>query len=108
MMMSSMRPTEWGMLILLSIFWGGSFFFVEIALRDFQPFTVVFLRVALAALILLGVGVLGEVIRILEYTGMGCIFLGLILIDGRVLNWIRKRLNIGPQIGYHLNIQKGK
>lgn len=53
--MSSMKPTEWGMLILLSIFWGGSFFFTEIALRDFQPFTVVFLRVTLAALILIGV-----------------------------------------------------
>jgi len=50
-----MKPTEWGMLILLSIFWGGSFFFTEIALRDFQPFTVVFLRVTLAALILTGV-----------------------------------------------------
>jgi drug/metabolite transporter (DMT)-like permease len=50
-----MKPTEWGMLILLSIFWGGSFFFTEIALRDFQPFTVVFLRVTLAALILSGV-----------------------------------------------------
>ena len=53
--MSSMKLTEWGMLIILSIFWGGSFFFVEIALRDFQPFTVVFLRVTLAALILIGV-----------------------------------------------------
>lgn len=53
--MSSMKPTEWGMLILLSIFWGGSFFFVEIALHDFQPFTLVFLRVTLAALILIGV-----------------------------------------------------
>ena len=40
--MGSMKPTEWGMLILLSIFGGGSFFFVEIALRDFQPFTLVF------------------------------------------------------------------
>jgi drug/metabolite transporter (DMT)-like permease len=55
MKMSSMKPSEWGMLILLSIFWGGSFFFVEIALRDFRPFTVVFLRVTLAALILIGV-----------------------------------------------------
>ena len=53
--MSSIKPTEWGMLILLSIFWGVSFFFTEIALRDFQPFTVVFLRVTMAALILLGV-----------------------------------------------------
>ena len=53
--MSSMKPNEWGMLVLLSIFWGGSFFFVEIALRSFQPFTVVFLRVTIAAVILLGV-----------------------------------------------------
>lgn len=51
--MSSMKPSEWAMLVLLSIFWGGSFFFVEIALRGFQPFALVFLRVTIAALILL-------------------------------------------------------
>lgn len=51
--MGSMKPTEWGMLTLLSVFWGGSFFFTEIALRDFKPFTLVFLRVTLAALILI-------------------------------------------------------
>jgi drug/metabolite transporter (DMT)-like permease len=50
--MNSMKPSEWGMLMLLSAFWGGSFFFVEIALRDFQPFTIVSLRVTLAALTL--------------------------------------------------------
>ncbi len=160
--MSSMKPSEWAMLVLLSIFWGGSFFFVEIALRSFQPFTLVFLRVVLAALILvgvvylsgqrlpssprlwgayvvmgalnnaipfslivwgqtqiesgvasilngtapiitvllvtflipvrallLGVGVLGEVITIMEYAGMGCIFLGLMVIDGRVLEMLK-------------------
>lgn len=53
--MASMKPIEFGMLILLSIFWGGSFFFVEVALRGFDPFTLVFLRVAIAALILFGV-----------------------------------------------------
>jgi hypothetical protein len=57
---------------------------------------------------LLGTGVLGEVIRVLEYTGMGCIFLGLMLIDGRVLNGIRKRLNFEKQTGYQPDIQKGK
>ena len=35
--------------------------------------------------LLLGIGVLGEVIHILEYAGMGGIFMGLIVIDGRVL-----------------------
>ena len=53
--MGSMKPKEWGLLIILSLFWGGSFFFIEIALRDFQPFTLVFLRVSIAALILVGV-----------------------------------------------------
>ena len=53
--MSSMKPKEWWLLIILSMCWGGSFFFVEVALPDFQPFTLVFLRIAIAALILVGV-----------------------------------------------------
>jgi drug/metabolite transporter (DMT)-like permease len=47
-----MKPVEWGMLIVLSVIWGASFFFIEIALRDFHPFTVVFFRVATAAAVL--------------------------------------------------------
>lgn len=43
--------------------------------------------------LLLGVGVLGEVIHILEYAGMGCIFLGLMVIDGRVLIRIKNRVD---------------
>ena len=53
--MGTMKPNEWGLLIILSVFWGGSFFFVEIALRAFQPFTLVFMRISIAALILVGV-----------------------------------------------------
>ncbi len=47
-----MGPIAWGMLITLSILWGGSFFFSEVALRALPPFTVVFLRVALGAMVL--------------------------------------------------------
>jgi drug/metabolite transporter (DMT)-like permease len=50
--MGSMKPNEWSLLILLSVCWGGSFFFIEIALRGFQPLTLVFLRVILAAVIM--------------------------------------------------------
>lgn len=50
--MRSMKRAEWGMLLLLSTIWGGSFFLIEIALRDFHPFTVVFFRVATAAVVL--------------------------------------------------------
>lgn len=53
--MTAMQPREWVMLMLLSIVWGGSFFFVEVALRGLQPFALVFLRVAIAAAILTGV-----------------------------------------------------
>jgi drug/metabolite transporter (DMT)-like permease len=48
-----MKPSEWAMLVVLSVFWGGSFFFVEVALRGFQPFAIVFLRVVLAAIIIM-------------------------------------------------------
>ncbi len=53
--MGSMKPSEWAMLLLLSIFWGGSFFFVKVALHELSPFTIVWLRVSLGALILIAV-----------------------------------------------------
>jgi drug/metabolite transporter (DMT)-like permease len=46
---------DWGLLGILSVLWGGSFFFNGVALKELPPFTLVFLRVALAALILLPV-----------------------------------------------------
>lgn len=44
---------DWSLLALLSILWGGSFFFNGAALRELPPLTLVFLRVALGAVILL-------------------------------------------------------
>ncbi len=49
---STMGKTEWAMLLALSVLWGGSFFFVEIALNAFPPLTLVVLRVFFAATIL--------------------------------------------------------
>lgn len=51
----SMTPLEWGFLITLSVLWGGSYFFVEIALRDLPVFTIVFARLFLGGLALLAV-----------------------------------------------------
>jgi drug/metabolite transporter (DMT)-like permease len=48
----SMGAAEWLLLVLLSVLWGGSFFFVEVALDAFGPFTVVLGRVGIAALTL--------------------------------------------------------
>jgi drug/metabolite transporter (DMT)-like permease len=47
-----MTPAEWAMLSILSVLWGGSFFFAGLALRELPPFTIVMARVGLAALIL--------------------------------------------------------
>ena len=44
---------DWSLLVVLSVLWGGSFFFNGVVLRDLPPFTTVFLRVAIAAIILL-------------------------------------------------------
>lgn len=47
-----MGTMEWLLLLVLSAIWGGSFFFAKIALTDLPPFTLVFLRVAVAAMAL--------------------------------------------------------
>jgi drug/metabolite transporter (DMT)-like permease len=44
---------DWSLLAVLSILWGGSFFFNGVVLREVPPLTVVMLRVALASIILL-------------------------------------------------------
>jgi drug/metabolite transporter (DMT)-like permease len=48
-----MSAREWGLLLLLSVLWGGSFFFSKVALAELPPFTVVLGRVGIAALALL-------------------------------------------------------
>lgn len=48
----AMTLMEWGLLALLSIVWGGSFFFIEIAVAELPPFTIVASRLILAALAL--------------------------------------------------------
>ena len=48
-----MGPTEWLLLIILSMLWGGSFLFAKIAVTHVPPLVVVWLRVSIAAAILL-------------------------------------------------------
>ena len=47
-----MSARVWIWLLSLSVLWGGLFFFAKVALAELQPLTVVFCRVALAALAL--------------------------------------------------------
>ena len=50
-----MGPAQWTILLLLSVLWGGSFYFIAVAVTALPPLTVVTLRVGLAALALVGV-----------------------------------------------------
>ena len=49
----TMDGQDWGLLILLSVLWGGAYFFAGIAVKELPPLTVVLARVFLAALTLL-------------------------------------------------------
>ena len=48
----SMSAATWGLLLLLGLIWGGSFFFGRIAVQHVPPMTLVLFRVSLAAIAL--------------------------------------------------------
>jgi drug/metabolite transporter (DMT)-like permease len=48
-----MDGAAWGLLLTLATLWGGSFFFVKVAVVEVPPLTVVLVRVLLAAAVLL-------------------------------------------------------
>ncbi len=48
----AMTAGEWGLLLLLSLLWGGSFFFIGVAVKELPPLTIVAARVSLAAALL--------------------------------------------------------
>lgn len=47
-----MTPAEWGLLLLLSLLWGGSFFFIGVAVKELPPLVIVAARVSVAAALL--------------------------------------------------------
>jgi EamA-like transporter family len=57
----AMGGREWAMLLVLAVLWGGSFFFVGVAVRELPSITLVWLRVAVAAMaLLLALHLLGQ------------------------------------------------
>jgi len=50
--LKTMGPMEWFLLIILSVLWGGSFFFSKVVLAELAPLTVVLGRVCIAAVVL--------------------------------------------------------
>lgn len=49
---AQMSAPEWGLLLLLSLVWGGSFFFGKLAVAEVGPLTIALVRVTIAALAL--------------------------------------------------------
>jgi drug/metabolite transporter (DMT)-like permease len=73
----TMSAREWVLLLLLSVLWGGSFFFVGVASHALPPLTIVACRVAVAAAVLwIVIAVRGEPVPkrpevYLAFCGMG-------------------------------------
>jgi drug/metabolite transporter (DMT)-like permease len=72
----TMSATEWALLAVLSVLWGGSFLFVAVAVAELPPLTLVLARVALAALALQLVAVVTGQHRAIQgrwpaFAGMG-------------------------------------
>ena len=53
--MAGMDRRSWSLLLVLGAIWGASYLFIKIGLRDLSPSMVAFVRIALAALVLLPV-----------------------------------------------------
>lgn len=72
-----MNARVWAMLILLSMLWGGSFFFVGVVVTELAPLTIVTLRVAIAAMTLWAIALMiglrpPKTLRVwLAFLGMG-------------------------------------
>jgi drug/metabolite transporter (DMT)-like permease len=75
----AMTPREWGLLVLLSLLWGGAFFFIGVAVKEIPPLTLVALRVGLAAALLWAIAPLlgislprsGKALAALALLGLG-------------------------------------
>ncbi len=74
-----MRNADWLRLLLLSLLWGGSFFFAEVAVASIPPFTLAWLRVGLAAIALfIWLAALGRLRDILQWPWFSLLGMGLL------------------------------
>ncbi|MBA3676032.1 MAG: DMT family transporter [Sphingosinicella sp.] len=74
-----MSKRDWGILLLLSVVWGGSFFFIEIGLQSVAPLTLVLIRVSLAAAALwLFVSIRGQKAKLPPEALLAFLFLALL------------------------------
>jgi len=95
---ATMSGTDWAILLILSVLWGGSFFFIEIALPTTPPFTLVLIRVVIAAA-MLWVWLLAKRERLALPPGAALAFLILALLNNVVpfvlFAWAQEEINGG-------------
>ena len=53
-----MRPSDGTRLVLLAAIWGASFLFIKVALEDLTPLQIVATRIAVGALLLVGLSLI--------------------------------------------------
>jgi drug/metabolite transporter (DMT)-like permease len=98
MIRQTMTRRHWAILLVLSVLWGGSFFFIEIALDTVAPFTLVLIRVVIAAAFL-WVFLLARGERLAMPPGAALAFLVLALLNNVVpfvmFAWAQEEINGG-------------
>lgn len=93
-----MNASEWGLIVLLAAIWGGSFFFIAIAVTALPPFTIVLLRVAIGAVGLIGLMVaLGQRIPLTQKALIALFGMGLLnnVIPQTLIVWAQSALPSG-------------
>ena len=93
-----MTLTEWALLLVLSVLWGAGYLFGQIALAELSPFAIVFWRVALAAIALIGVRLIaGQTLNLAGMIGPVYLVLGAlsVVIPSVLMLWSQTRLGIG-------------
>ena len=78
-----MGAAEWAMLVVLSLLWGGSFFFTGVAVRELPSVTIVAARVGIAALALWAV-LSALRVRMPRVPGLWAAFLGMGLLNNAI------------------------
>ena len=73
---AAMSRRHLAMLLGLAAIWGASFLFIKVGLRDYEPSTLVFFRVLLAALTLLPIAVVAGVLAPLGAAWKGLLVMG--------------------------------
>jgi drug/metabolite transporter (DMT)-like permease len=94
----AMGGREWAMLVALALVWGGSFFFNGVAVRDLPSFTLVWLRVAVAAAALLVLmRLLGQRLPIEARTWAAFLFMGFLnnVLPFSLIVWGQHRIASG-------------